>query len=164
MKHTLLTTSTDGYSYEDYLEYCEMNDMEPGDKDSMEFFEWLEDAARMDYEADLYHIMHCKSYNVPVVVCGTVGLWNGRHEIVPTRVESVYEAIQRCYGRSIDDLEAVWEDGVITVYAYHHDGTNVFEINALNKKGIAKKNAEYKPHDLKKLPYFYMRYDGRNYQ
>jgi hypothetical protein len=53
------------------------------------------------------------------------------------------------------DVLVEYNDGVITVEAYHHDGCNSFTIKALSKKGIAKQSADYKGHDFKRLPYLY---------
>ena len=157
MKHTIATTINDpaGYDYRDYVDYCEMNGVEAQPDGSDDFLDWVDEEVRINWEEDIDNIRMCKDYNVPVVICGTLGLWDGRHRIAPVRVDSVYQAIRLCSGRDIEDVEVVWNDGVIMVYAHHHDGCNIFEISALNKKGQAKKYADYKPHDVKKLPYLY---------
>lgn len=132
MKRTIATTVNGavGYEYEDYLEFCEMNRLTPVQKDSAEFYEWVDEAVSINYDSDMENIKFCDAYNVPVVVTGTLGLWDGSHEILPRKFDSVHDAIVRCFSQSINDIEVIWEDGTITVYAYHHDGTNVFEINA----------------------------------
>lgn len=150
----IATTSSDGFSYEDYVEDCEVNGYEPEDEDSEGFLNWCYEEARDNFEADLDCISYCKEYNIPVVVSGHLGLWWGHPEIEPTRFESVAEAIERCM-KGADYVDIKYDDGEIIVYATHHDGTNVFTINALSKKGIVKKNAEYKSHDVKRLPYLY---------
>jgi hypothetical protein len=107
-------------------------------------------------ESDMENIEDCKAYNVPVVVMGTLGLWWGRPEIKPERYESVADAINDCIVRSdTQDAHVEFNDGVILVDCYHHDGCNSFTIKALSKKGIAKQYAEYKEHDFKRLPYLY---------
>jgi hypothetical protein len=47
------------------------------------------------------------------------------------------ETIDKCIGNDIDNInvKADFENGVIIVYAYHHDGTNVFNLHLLNKNG-----------------------------
>lgn len=155
-EYVLATTSTDGFTYEEYKFFCEDHEIEPGEENSGEFYEWCTEEACINWKDDLENIKHCKEYNVPVVITGTLGLWDGRHKISPVRVDSVYQAVQLCMdGRSIEDVDVKWVDGVIMVYAHHHDGTNIFEVSALNKKGVAKKYASYKPHDVKRLPYLY---------
>ena len=149
---------TDDFAREDYEAYCEDNDLEAGVGDYFEegFFDWCAEETQANYEADMDNIKYCKEYNVPVVVTGTLGLWWGHPEIKPERYESVADAIHDCMVRSdCHDVLVKFNDGVITVEAYHHDGCNCFTIKALSKKGIAKQYAEYKEHDFKRLPYLY---------
>lgn len=155
-KFTILTSviDTDGFDREDYEEWCEDNNIEPGDED--DFFDWCAEETQTNYEADMDNIRYCKEYNVPVVLYGTLGLWWGHPEIKPERFESVEDALNRCInGSDCNDVLVEFNDGVITVEAYHHDGCNCFTIKALSKKGIAKQSTEYKDHDFKRLPYLY---------
>lgn len=159
-KFTILKSEidTDDFCREDYIEYCEDNGIEVGVGEYFEdgFREWCAEETQANYEADMDNIEHCKEYNVPVVVTGTLGLWWGHPEIKPERYESVGEAIHRCInGSGCHDVLVEFNDGVITVEAYHHDGCNCFTIKALSKKGIAKQYAEYKDYDFKRLPYLY---------
>lgn len=155
---TLATTDTDGFTYEDYKEWCEDNDIEPGDENSDDFWEWCREEADNNWECDLENIRHCKEYDVPCIITGSLGLWWGRPTIQPERMESVYDAILRCV-READMATVQWNDGVVTVDAYHHDGCNCFTIKALSKKGIAHQSAEYtgiyEKWDTKRLPYLY---------
>ena len=156
-KFTILKSEidTDDFAREDYEEWCEMNDFEPTD-DEYDFFDYCAFETQANYEADMYNIESCKEYNVPVVVTGTLGLWWGHPFIKPERYESVADAIHDCMERSdCNDVLVEYNDGVITVDCYHHDGCNCFIIKALSKKGIAKQYAEYKDHDFKRLPYLY---------
>ena len=156
-KFTLLKSEidTDDFSREDYEEWCEVNDFEPTE-DEDDFFDYCAEETQANYEADMDNIEHCKEYNVPVVVTGTLGLWWGHPEIKPQRYESVADAIYDCMTRSdCHDVLVEYNDGVITVDCYHHDGCNSFTIKALSKKGVAKQFAEYKEHDFKRLPYLY---------
>lgn len=159
---TILTTSTDGFEYSEYLDFCEDNDIEPGDENSDEFWEWCREEANINYEYDLEEIRRCKQYDVPVLVTGHLGLWDGKPEIAPVVFPNVYDAIVEMFARDIDDIEAKFVDGEIRVYAYHHDGCNCFTINALSTKGQRKAGYYYdktyidaKPSDVKRLPYLY---------
>lgn len=159
-KFTILSTevNTDDFDREDYEAYCEDMGIEVGDEDDMNeaFYDWCAEETQANYEADMDNIESCSEYNVPVVVTGTLGLWWGHPEIKPERFESVADAIRRCMnGSDCHDVLVEFNDGVITVDCYHHDGCNSFTIKALSKKGIAKQYAEYKEHDFKRLPYLY---------
>ena len=154
-KYMLATTQADELTYEDYLDYCEANEIEPAPEDSTDVSEWCNNQAQLDWEIGLANIKCEKRYNVPVICAGYLGLWDGRHPIYAKRFESVRDAIDACMGRDIEQMDVEYLDGAIMVRAHHHDGTNIFEICALNKKGQAKVGGDYKPHDTKKLPYLY---------
>ena len=155
-KFTILTSevNTDDFTREEYEEWCEVNGVEPGDE--YDFYDFCALQTNAYYEADMDNIKFCKEYNVPVVITGTLGLWWGHPEIKPERYESVADAIHDCMERSDSyDVLVEYNDGVITVNCYHHDGCNSFTIKALSKKGVAKQGVEYKEHDFKRLPYLY---------
>jgi len=154
----IATTDAGQFTYEDYLEWCEDMGVEPGDETSDEYYEWCEDEAQNNLECDMDNIQTCKQYQVPVVITGELGLWDGKHTILPERKDSVYDAVQRCIGRDTNEAEVKWEDGAVVVYAYHHDGCNIFTIRALSKKGQASnayRDEDYKPEHFKRLPYLY---------
>ena len=128
----LVDTDPTQFEYESYEEFCEDNDIEPQGEDSDDFYEWCSEEADNNYESDMDNIKCHKEYNVPVTISGKLGLWDGKHEIVPVEMDSVYDAIVKCYSRDIDRLKVTYEDGVIVVYATHHDGTNIFQIKPTN--------------------------------
>ena len=155
-KFTILKSEidTDDFDRRDYEAWCEDNDMEPGDEE--DFFDWCAEETQNNYDADMDNINTCEEYNVPVVVTGSLGLWSGRPEIRPERYESVAEAIIDCMDRSDShDVYAEFDDGVILLDCYHHDGCNCFTIRALSEKGKRKQGTDYKEHDFKRLPYLY---------
>lgn len=129
MKHTIATTVNDpmGFDYQDYLDYCEANCRKPAAEDSDEFYDWISEETAYNFENDMYNIKEFKPYQQPVVITGTLGLWDGKHDICPVEKESVYDAIYAC-ADGCAEIEVEWEDGIITVYGYHHDGTNIFKI------------------------------------
>ena len=156
-RFTLAQTDTEeAFTYEDYVDWCEDNDITPSGDDSEEFYAWREEEARNNWDNDLFNIEYCKEYQVPVILIGKLGLWWGHPDIRPERFDSVYDAIERCIGGGdIRDARVEWDDGLILVDAYHHDGCNCFIIKALSKKGVAKVGDDYKPWDIKRLPYLY---------
>ena len=155
---TILTTSTDGFEYSDYLEHCEINGITPKGENSDDFYEWCEEMAMENYEDDLDNIRNCRQYNVPVVVTGTLGLWDGTHDILARYFDSVYDAVKACISRDSLDVEARFVSGHIEVDAHHHDGCNCFIINALSKKGVEKRPEFITATDTKRLPYLYAIY------
>lgn len=152
---TIMTTEidTDGFDRTDYEEWCEDMGIDPGD--DSDFFDWCAEETQTNYEADMENIKSCKQYNVPCIVTGSLGLWDGRHEIRAKRFESVYDAVMACMGDFDNTTVARYEDGRIGVTVSHHDGRNCFEIVALSKKGIEKVGENYAKHDTKRLPYLY---------
>lgn len=134
-RFNILTTLVDGFEYSDYVEYCKENGLEPQGKESHDYFRWCEDETEMNFEADLDNIEGHSAYNVPVIMTGTIGRWNGDFEIVPVVCKSVFSAIDMCRGKDILDIEVFFDDGKIEVAAHHHDSTNHFTIRALSKKG-----------------------------
>lgn len=154
-KFTILTTSTDGFDYDDYLDWCEANKQEPASENSNEYLEWMYEEMLLNYESDLDNIKSCKQYNIPVVITGKLGLWDGTHEIMPVVCDNVHDAISKCVDGN-DDCEVYFNDGLIEVHAHHHDGTNCFEIKALSAKGLKwNRESELKKEFTKRLPYLY---------
>lgn len=133
MKRVIATTLNNpiDWDYQDYVEFCEVNRIEPKEE---EFPEWVEEMVRENWDEDMSNIRDFAGFNVPVVITGTLGLWDGKHTIVPVYMNSVYEAINRCIGRSIEAVEVSEMDGAIIVHAFHHDGTNCFTISRADGK------------------------------
>ena len=71
-----------------------------------------------------------KICNVPAIITGTLGLWDGRKEIVPVECDSVAQAIDKCINY---DYQCIYEDdnGDLFVEDHHHDAINVFKISLL---------------------------------
>ena len=64
-----------------------------------------------------------------VKIYGTLGLWDGKHDIYPEECDDWETAIRKCVGRDIEDFE-IYQAGKYTIYidAHHHDGTNSFKL------------------------------------
>ena len=153
-KEFVIYDSQEDFPYEDYVEFCEINGMEPAEEDSREYWDWVYQT-RNDYYDDMLANLSWTKIDYPLMIIGQLGLWNGRPSIVPVPVKSEgygrkfyssdyvgYEtpslkaAIKKCCeGRDILDVDVHYEDGVIAVYAHHHDGCNCFYIRKLSKKG-----------------------------
>lgn len=129
-------------TYEDYKMYCEDMEKTPGSEGSTDYWNWVSDMQSMEWE-DLEINLKSSSVNdTPVIVVGSVGRWNGTFEIYPVRCETIWEAIQKC-GDGASDIKVECQEGVIYVSAFHHDGSNDFEIHKLSKKGLAASNKWY---------------------
>ena len=131
--HTLFSTRYDAYPYSDYVEYCEINESEPGEEWSQEYWDWVSDCIREDYDLLQEELSAGKYGDKFFAVYGVLGLWDGKHEICPNPQisEGLVPTIKKCYeGSSIDDVDVLFDEteGKIIVKAYHHDGTNVFEL------------------------------------
>ena len=165
MRKVIYTTDIDNYKYEDYLEYCEANEIEPCSEDSQSYWDWVYEMISMDVEDAYSNIDYKQDKNTTVVITGTLGLWNGRPDIEPVFVESEsvfhYATKQRSYSSALtlaiqkcaegmDDVECYLDDeaGYVEVIGHHHDGSNHFYIHKLSEFGKnAKDDAEYEDED-----------------
>lgn len=112
-----------------YKEFCTDNQMEYNEES---FSIWLNDELVMEYN-DLLINLESSEYNIPCVILGDIGTWRGRFEIEDTYAEDLISAIKKCVG-SADYIQIRLNEGKIEVYAYHHDGTNTFDIILLNNR------------------------------
>lgn len=123
--------------YEEYLEHCRANDIEPQEEDSDDYWDYVTFMQELEMRDLKENLKYSSQNNTPVLITGTLQLWNGKPEIYPMRCESLWDAIRRCSNsNSIDKIRVEYDNGVVRVHASHHDGTNVFEIHKLSKKGI----------------------------
>ncbi len=143
-KKTILVTQK---LYDDYnIEFDELREvyaqitddntiLNSRDNDSA-FIEWVfGEYLNTEWTDLLDNIKYSKYGNIPCVVVGTLGLWNGRKDIYPTKCDDLVSAINKCAG-SASNVIVILNNGCIEVNAMHHDGTNCFEIHLLNKLGI----------------------------
>lgn len=132
-----LMDSTYSYSYEEYKDYMVEMDEEVHEDNSTEFWNWVNRMIDCEYEDLFANLKYSGINDTPCVILGHVGLWDGRHEIVPIVFDNITDAIHKAFG-SCDYHKIIVENGIINVYSYHHDGCNTFEIRKFNKKGMAK--------------------------
>ena len=126
--------STEILPYEEYLDDCESNNREPQGENSKDYWDFVHEMQDLNVEEGMREISE-KDFDVPVVITGYLGLWNGRPEIQPVMVENVKKAVVKCWGKC-DDCELKFNTDHFEVRAMHHDGTNCFEIHKLSKNGI----------------------------
>lgn len=140
-KHILLSTDIFNYTYQDYLDWCDECDIpeeEQYTENSNEFFEWCHKQVEQDIDCDCENMRYSKYANRSFVITGHLGLWNGKHEIIPVVHNGLVDTIMKCTeGNDIWDYDAFINDDedFITVHAKHHDGTNVFHIHLMTQEG-----------------------------
>lgn len=148
---TLIDTSNNfNLTYEDYVENCAINNCTPDTENSDDYWNWISETSNM-YIDDFFTNLRCMKNDDPVIITGSLGLWNGRKDIYPVLMEStgwekdqtgkcsfaenaLSKAIKKCIS-GMDDFKVEYSEGVIVVHAYHHDGTNIFEIHKLSTLG-----------------------------
>lgn len=147
---TLFDTRDEAYNYENYVKYCKEEGSTPADENSDDYYNWVEFKKDFDLEVLLTNLTYSKMNEEPVIITGTLGMWNGMKSIYPMLVESenyepnqgkgrfmnpaIVKAIYKCIN-GMDDFKIEHINGSIIVYGYHHDGTNTLRINKLSKKG-----------------------------
>ena len=138
-KHMLLSTDTDQYTYEDYKEWCDECDVDCiYEEGSTEFYDWVHEQIDEDIHCDKMNIQDGKYAERNFIITGSLGLWDGKHNIKPVFEHGLCATIDKCIsGRDIWDFDVFLNDDedYITVHAKHHDGTNVFEIHMLTREG-----------------------------
>ena len=168
---TLLDT-TEILEYADYVNFCEDNEITPEPEDSNDFWNWVNEERSLDIDDFLTNLRYAKINEEPVLITGSLGLWNGRKEIYPMLIESseyeqrkdgswkyknpaIMKAIQKCMN-GMDDVKVEYANGEIVVHGYHHDGTNIFTIHKLSKKGKRTAfNANEKGKQIDPKPYMF---------
>ena len=133
-KSYVLFDSREGRTYEDYLDFCKANDIEPQGEDSEDYHEIVEEMKSWDYNDLLSNIKHCAYNRQKWAVEGTLGLWNGRKDIVPVVFDNLLEAISACV-HNCDYIKITKYYSTIEVEAIHHDGTNRFTLKCLSDLG-----------------------------
>ena len=128
------TIENNGLTYEDYIEFCEDNDMTPYCEDSSEFYEWARETAMYDWDDFLDGLKYNRKSHIPCKVDGTLGLWNC-HPSVGETFRTLRDAILACAG-DCADIKVCYDKGLIRVTGYHHDGTNTFSIRQADGKFI----------------------------
>ena len=130
---TLLDTRC-GYKYEDYVEYCEVNEITPEPEGSDDYYDWV------SYERNLYidtfftNLRYARFNEEPVIITGSLGLWNGSNGEWKYNNPALMKAIKKCMN-GMDDVLVEYINGEIVIHGYHHDGTNILTINKLTPKG-----------------------------
>ena len=154
MDRTLYDNHNINYTewFKAFKEHCMDNDIDHTqyDEDSEYFLNWLYNSLSMDWDDLMTNIKYDKDNNVDCVVVGSLGLWDGRHDIDTKHFSTLDRAINTCVS-GCDYIVITENEGVIHIKGIHHDGTNNFEIHKLNDKGY---DAHCDDKDLNNEKYF----------
>ena len=139
---TILTNRTDGWEncYDDYLEWCDMNDIKPKGKNDNAFWEWVHDEIDYTIDDDLFNMEHSKIKDRMFVITGAIQRWDGRPTIKPVFVKGLVNAVEKVWGEGdrIFKIELDTEKGIITSRLWSHDdpmGSTHLEVRMLSKNG-----------------------------
>lgn len=143
MKRYTLIDTTYIRSYEDYVDNCEVNEMQPQGENSNDYWDFVSDCQRIEWDDFLLNLGHSKINTAYYwVISGSLGLWFGTRDIELVKCDTLEEAIRKCIG-SCDDVIIEKEGNAVYVTGLHHDGRNHFEIRALSDLG----NDRFNRHD-----------------
>lgn len=115
-------------SYEEYIEWCELNETEPQGENSNDYWDYVDNTHELDC-GDFW-----ENHQYYWLVSGTLGLWFGTRDIYQTMFNSLEDAIKKCLG-DCNDAIIKKRGSVMYVTGLHHDGRNNFEIRALTDLG-----------------------------
>ena len=138
----ILTNCTDGWEdcYEDYLEWCDMNNIEPANKNSSEYWDWVYEEVDYTIDCDIMNMEYSKIKDRLFVITGAVQLWNVRPTIKPVFMRGLVDVIKKIWGSGDRHflIELDTKEGIITSRLWSHDypmGNTMLEARMLNKNG-----------------------------
>lgn len=126
-----------------FIDWCEINDITyAGEGTDMyyinslgkkvTFWSWFYEELMTDEEMIWDNFKTAMKYRtLNCVVTGQLGLWDGGHEIYPTCMLDLLDAVYKCLKDAIN-YSIVVDNKVMTIENHHHDGTNVFEIRLIS--------------------------------
>lgn len=122
--------------YEDYADMCRDNDEKPYPEGSQAYYEHISSLTDQDLDDFKDNLMYSE-YNLPCLMTGTLGLWNGRPDLCPVKYGSLLEGVKDIMSRSdCNDWEIRLTEGALQLLGKHHDGTNTYTLHVLSAKGL----------------------------
>ena len=121
-------------------EHCELNEIEVPEEGSSEYWDWVATFQEWDWQDFVENLKCSRRRPEKVVITGTLGLWDGRHEIVPVLTdmddpEKFLGLFTRNCGCDYRVRVGYDEDGLY-VSTSHHDGTNCLHIREVTPDGL----------------------------
>lgn len=121
-------------SYEDYKDWCEMNEVEPQSEDSDDYWRFVYNTQSDEWEDLIMNVRYSKLNFQKWVITGSLGLWYGTRDISPRVSDSLESALRLCCNG--DDAIVKKCGSRLKVQVLHHDGRNNFELRALSDLGV----------------------------
>ena len=132
-KHCLIDTYCDGgYTYEDYVENCEINGIEPDTEGRMAYWEWIGEQFENDWDDLLDNIKYSKNNGKCMVF--RWGKRGGYKEYEPKIFDSLVEAFEFLGKEGYDAIQAWETNSEIEVHGLDHDGTGIYCIRPMNNR------------------------------
>lgn len=116
--------------YKEYVAECESDGTTP-----MGLYVWQAEMAEMDRD-DFFDNLRCEKYG-RTKITGSVGCWDGRHEIMPVWCDTLKDAIWKCADGQDGFTVVAWKSK-ICVTSWNHDsryhGPNSFVLRTEEKR------------------------------
>lgn len=141
---TLLDNNLDYYctdqAYEDYKEWCESNDFEPDEKNSNDYWQWVNETIGEDIDFFFLNTEYSPIKDRVFAVTGNIKLWNRTRPIYTQFIHGLGPLIELLWGKDnrYFKIELDTEKGIITSRISTHDdpcGNTRLEARMLNKNG-----------------------------
>lgn len=134
MKEYTLVDTYREVEYQEYLDFCECNEITPQNEDSNEFLDFQSKQIENDVDDFFANLKYNKELPTAWVVTGTLGLWNGRPEVNVILFKELDDVIRECL-KDCDYFRVVKKGNLLDICSSHHDGTNYFEVRGLSDIG-----------------------------
>lgn len=133
----MLYESDRDVSMDEIQEFCDLNEMEVPVENSSEYWDIVATIREPEWGDFMDNLKYSKVFPKKVVIVGSDGLWDGRHEIVPTVCDTT--DLRKFWDKFIPNCDCEVRIGYDTDGLYvqvpHHDGTNCYNIRELTEKG-----------------------------
>ena len=124
---------------EEIKDHCEANEREVPEENSSEYWDLVSDFRGWDWDDFEGNIRSSRKLPGQCVITGALGLWDGRHEIVPVLMDMAGDPIG-FFGRFTRncgdyEMEIGYDGEGLFVTVSHHDGTNRFRVLEVTNAG-----------------------------
>lgn len=124
---------------EEIKDHCEANERDVPEENSSEYWDLVNDFREWDWDDFETNIKYSRKLPKQCVITGTLGLWDGRHEIIPVLMDMAGDPMA-FFGRftrncSDYEMEIGYDEEGLFVKVSHHDGTNRFRVLEVTNAG-----------------------------